>query len=294
MYIYIYICIGFRIETAEIRSHCRRPQVPSQIGTPLAAIVLQGPGRSPAWHRRRRAARSGARRRIHKAREEGRHPRPRDISYLERHHSRPQYREARRPPGHYMGKRGGQQWDGQAWDDYRSYAGWQDKAWEPRSAKGKGKNKEPPRKKEENAFPAYEDMKIPSHTAAAGQELLPAGLPQPGRGNGGLARHVQRAVNNLRRSETRLRKLGEEEDAAKAKWEQFQQQLKASFITEPGRYYENLAGPCRPLRLPDREPGLRRRGHRSRPTPSRRKLRPRDSLWARSWRRDGRLPWSPL
>ena len=106
--------------------------------------------------------------------------------------------------------------------------------------KGKGKNKEPPRKKEENAFPTYEDMKIPSHTAAAGQELLPAGLPQPGRGNGGLARHVQRAVNNLRRSETRLRKLGEEEDAAKAKWEQFQQQLKASFITERGRYYEKL------------------------------------------------------
>ena len=54
-------------------------------------------------------------------------------------------------------------------------------------------------------------------------------------GQGGLAKHVQRAVNNPRRSETRLRKLGEEEEAAKAKWEEFQLQLKTSFIKERTR-----------------------------------------------------------
>ena len=90
------------------------------------------------------------RRRIHRARAAGTRPLPRDLLRLEAHHAVPDYKES----ALHMGKRGGQSWDGQEWDGYRSYSGWEESAAAMRPAKSKGKGKDQQRKKDEAAFPS--------------------------------------------------------------------------------------------------------------------------------------------
>ena len=141
------------------------------------------------------------------------------------------------------GKR--QAWDNGEWDNYsQSYAGWgrQGQAAKPQKSRGKGKDQDKSRwAKDEGAFPTYEDIVIPQRSGASGKGRSQGDTAAAGAGGrGGLSRQVQRIVNNLRRSETRLRKITEEEEITKQKWAEFQVQLKNSFIKERSRYYENM------------------------------------------------------
>eukprot|EP00439_Symbiodinium_sp_Y106_P049122 s2048_g6.t1 len=136
-------------------------------------------------------------------------------------------------------------WADEEWSDYSySYSGWgrPQAAAKPPKSRGKGKDKDKTKKpKEEGTFPTYEDMVLPSQAGTSGKGRQPSEQAQPGPGGrGGLSRQVQRIVNNLRRSETRIRKIAEEETAAKAKWDEFQAQLKSSFVKERARFYENM------------------------------------------------------
>ena len=141
------------------------------------------------------------------------------------------------------GKR--QAWDNGEWDNYsQSCAGWgrQGQAAKPQKSRGKGKDQDKSRwAKDEGTFPTYEDIVIPQRSGASGKGRSQGDTAAAGAGGrGGLSRQVQRIVNNLRRSETRLRKITEEEEITKQKWAEFQVQLKNSFIKERSRYYENM------------------------------------------------------
>ena len=143
-----------------------------------------------------------------------------------------------------MGKRGGQQWDGQEWDGYRSYSGWEESSAAMRPAKSKGKGKDQQRKKDEAAFPSYEAMILPTRAEEHGQAQASSSWEGPqghGQRPGSMAKSIQKAVNNLRKCETRLRRIAEEQDEAQAKWRAFQEQLKKTFVKERAKFLAHTA-----------------------------------------------------
>ena len=145
-----------------------------------------------------------------------------------------------------MGKRG--QWPAKDRADYDgqwSYHGWEDSEYY-RQPKGKarGKAKDPPRRqKDNNIFPSYETVELPGKHDGKGKGGGPPSNKDAANtsASSGVARNIQKAVNNLRRCENRLRRIGEEASEAKEKWEIFQDQLKKSFISERSRFHANMA-----------------------------------------------------
>ncbi|CAE7244447.1 unnamed protein product [Symbiodinium sp. CCMP2592] len=145
----------------------------------------------------------------------------------------------------------GRKWTAKEWEDYYSSGG-------PRSDphhgapnpkhRGKGKAKEGRQPKDTSAFPSFEQMPANSKTrppAGGGQgkgvsASTAAATTDGSQPTGGLARHIQKAVNNLRRCETRLRKLETEVQDTDAKWAEWQTQMKKSFVTERSKYYETI------------------------------------------------------
>ncbi|CAE7779518.1 unnamed protein product [Symbiodinium sp. CCMP2592] len=108
--------------------------------------------------------------------------------------------------------------DAADWGDYRGsgsdyYGRWSKWGQEPSSS----------------AFPTYEMMNI--EVPKDNQEAL-----QTIQGPGDLAKFVQKAVNNIRRAEQRARKHAAEQKQTDEKWEQFQKELKTSFMKERARY----------------------------------------------------------
>eukprot|EP00439_Symbiodinium_sp_Y106_P066616 s1955_g10.t2 len=147
-----------------------------------------------------------------------------------------------------MGKRG--QRSAKEWEAYYSSSAWEEQQHGNRQPKpwGKGKSKEGKKPKEAHAFPSFEEMPSSSRAKANGAgragkgnlatDSAPASAHSHGQGC--FSKSIQKVVNNLRRCETRLRKIDEETADIDAKWTEWQVQMKRSFIAERSRFYEAM------------------------------------------------------
>ena len=134
---------------------------------------------SPAWHRRARARRSAARKRVHRARLRGLQPRPADFRLLRAHHSAPRYREDPDLLRSSMGKQDKQApWkQDQGQGQQRPWSYW----------RGSWANS-PPAKQDKAQMPKYDQMQL---KPAAGAEPIPAPRGEEP-DSGDLMRAIQR------------------------------------------------------------------------------------------------------
>ncbi|CAE7385990.1 unnamed protein product [Symbiodinium sp. CCMP2592] len=175
-----------------------------------------------------------------------------DLRYLAKHHSSPVYKELRVR----MGKRGG--WDSTSRKDhdygydsaYWSQPGVSQGRGDWTHGKGAGKKQGKEHKPEraqppQPAFPSYEAMAVKGGKqgkggAKTGGKAQPDQEPILEGATGELARYVQKLLNTLRRSDSKLRRCEMEKDEAQAKWETYQKNLKQSFIQERQKFHERL------------------------------------------------------
>ena len=140
-----------------------------------------------------------------------------------------------------MGKRA--QWSAKDWELYYS-SSWEDPSYGRHQKQwGKGGGKDGGKTKDTGAFPTYEEMPVGSKAKSKGSGAAGAGQSAAeqattGTGGPGFSKSIQKVVNNLRRCETRLRRIEEEATEISQKWEAWQTQMKRSFITERAKYYE--------------------------------------------------------
>ena len=113
--------------------------------------------------------------------------------------------------------------------------------------KGKGKKQSKDLTSEPNnhSFPSYDMVPLPSGKGGKGKKKG-AGRADteedlPAHGAGSLARYVQKLVNALRKSDSRLRKCEMDQKEADEQWEGYQRGLKQSFLKERQRYKERVA-----------------------------------------------------
>ena len=119
--------------------------------------------------------------------------------------------------------------------------------WTDWSNKGKGKKQSKDLVSEPNnhSFPSYDMVPLPSGKGGKGKKKG-AGRADteeefPAQGAGSLARYVQKLVNALRKSDSRLRKCELDQQEADEQWEGYQKGLKQSFLKERQRYKERVA-----------------------------------------------------
>ena len=191
--------------------------------------------RSPNWHRRERAKRSAARKRVHVARAANLRARDRDLLLLSAHHSRPAYREL----GHLncrksfvdktssgMGKQG---WAAKDWG-YGQQDGYS-QSWRSHGHKNKhGMDKTPMEM-------AYHQVKVKEEGATA------VGAAATGTDVGQertLTQIVQRAVNQTRRTANKCKRAQEEHDACKKQWLEYERQMKEAYNRQREKYQQDL------------------------------------------------------
>ena len=194
---------------------------------------------SPSWHRRLRRKRSAARLRVHKARSSGEPPSHNDLIFLRRHHTAPAFRELALP----MGKKA-------AWEEsrqpYSSSSSWQQHGgvasrWD-KNPKGHGrKGKDHWQETAAPSFPSFEDMSAKGHRPIGQLQRRGDAPGQEATGTGFLVHFIQKLANTIRRADGKLRKCEEEGAATEAKWEEYQKELKRSFLQERKRRAERIA-----------------------------------------------------
>ena len=111
------------------------------------------------------------------------------------------------------------------WQDYSDYSGYSEKSYRPQRK---------PQDPHPGVFPSFEMMATTGPKSGhAGARGVEAGS---GIGKGDFVKSVQKLVNNVRRSEQRLRKQEEEKEQIDKKWDLYQKELKASFMAERARH----------------------------------------------------------
>ena len=240
MYVYAYMCIcvyvyiGFRIDWTTSGPFSRDPSAIARLGPPPILITARG---SPSWHRRRRARRSRLRRTVKQHRLSGSAPPRRFLDELADHHSRPRYREL-------MGKQSSQkQWAGR-WSGqppWHGSASWGQPSAEDQTGQywesgGAWNNQQPGAKgaSKDSLFPKYSDVKIHA-PMPSGRGANQAMSPSTGQDMDHI-KEVQRLVNSIRRAEVKIRKNRETCHQKEVQWQEFQQQLKVSFMEQRSAY----------------------------------------------------------
>ena len=186
---------------------------------------------SPAWHRRARKKRSKARIRIHTARATGFVPSLGDLRLLQRHHSRPAFRELLLLP---MGGKSWNKWPKNTNKDREAYEAWDKGYKEP------GNYARPPWRLWPGAFaspkaavrPHYDQ--IPLQHAKDGRR--PPALQEEETPDVILRREVQKALTSARKADHKVRRLREDRQTKEAQWIQFQKDSKAAYLQEKARY----------------------------------------------------------
>ncbi|CAE7349989.1 unnamed protein product, partial [Symbiodinium sp. CCMP2456] len=133
----------------------------------------------------------------------------------------------------------GQKWQGE-WQQGSAASWWQDGQYWARQSKPRNQQGRHGTESQQGpVFPTFDMMPVqdgrqdrPQATASTGQAE---------QSNGGLLHSVQRAINAVRKIETKNRKTEQELEATKEKWETFQKGLKQTFIQERTKYLEKKA-----------------------------------------------------
>ncbi|CAE7766735.1 unnamed protein product [Symbiodinium sp. CCMP2456] len=155
-----------------------------------------------------------------------------DLQLLYNHHSKPEYREL-------MGRKA-------AWEsDYGWSRSSQQASWH---GKGGGKERQrwpkEPKEQHENKFPSYDGQPArqgPQTSGGATQEANGReGQSQNGGESGDLVRYIQKLANTVRRADARIRKSDKDREDAEQQWQQYQEDLKKSFLKERTRHFEKL------------------------------------------------------
>ena len=204
---------------------------------------------APSWHRRLRARRSKQRRTVKRCRQLGALPPFRVLYELSSQHSRPRFRE-------FMGKRGShKQWAGRwaaqqsasswdawgfsaggngmqpCWDVTGSWEATQAAAQNPPVSSNKGKGKE-------HLFPKYSDIKVQHFNRGSGPGLDL--VPQQSQDMEQI-KEVQRHVNTIRKTEAKICRCKEQALQREQQWQEFQQQLKTSFMEQRTAFSKDKA-----------------------------------------------------
>ncbi|CAE7193816.1 unnamed protein product [Symbiodinium sp. CCMP2592] len=133
-----------------------------------------------------------------------------------------------------MGRRnngGGREQHGGGWDpEYWDYSGWQ------RDRRPAGP-KAPKAPSETWSFPTVDDMKVKK------KENKPATVNENtsmATAAGSLARSVQKALNQVRKHEAKMRKNASDASELQEKWDMYQQELQQIFVKERQRFKEKI------------------------------------------------------
>ena len=151
-----------------------------------------------------------------------------------------------------MGKRGvyNQEWQdpGYGYGQQSYYGGSRGQSdWTDWNNKGKGKkqNKDLTSEPNNHSFPSYDMVPVSTGKGGKGKKTgvgrADTEEDLPAHGAGSLARYVQKLVNALRKSDSRLRKCEMDQKEADEQWEGYQRGLKQSFLKERQRYKERVA-----------------------------------------------------
>ena len=127
-------------------------------------------------------------------------------------------------------ERGGQ------WQDGSSSQRWSAKQWQ-NWEKEKNKQAQSAQQPQATSFPGYQSVQLPAEDG--GKDAEPP-TPAIGEDQGPLIKELQRALNNSRRLDNKLRKLVEDRDRKIAQWRHYQQQLKETFLQQFRSYSEDL------------------------------------------------------
>ncbi|CAE7786711.1 ANKRD17 [Symbiodinium sp. CCMP2456] len=139
--------------------------------------------------------------------------------------------------------RGRQSW--QQWPKAADYGSsqWSQDGW----PKGKGKEwnhgggrrqNEASSSRRQAAFPSFEMMSVDA--ASSGQWMWQEAEHTESKKEPTHVSGVQRLLNNVRKTEGRARRLEADQKATEAKWENFRQELKTTFVKERARFMEKM------------------------------------------------------
>ena len=136
-----------------------------------------------------------------------------------------------------MGKPGkSKQWQQQGWKlwsgAYNSYAGWSD-GW--RSGEPAGYEQTPADKYKGSNFPAYDHARPGQHITVIQESRTSASSEGVG-----LIQAVQTAVNQARKSESRLVRLQKEKTRKEQMWAQYAKDMQTAFTKERARHAANV------------------------------------------------------
>ena len=222
MYIYIYISLSQGSEHVRQEDDCCLPQCPFLLGHVEAIAPRQI--RSPNWHRRVRAKRSKARKRVRAARFAGRPAARRDFSLLWWHHSG--------PSGVGMGKRNTWQGRGGRYASQpsqplsKSWSVWQG-AWGRASQDRNWRSNQVD-------FPGYDNAWEEEPITPVRETRYPSASADQ------FTRQVQNAVNGARKIDTRVAKLTEERQEKERRWKAYVAKSRNAFVTEYMKYQANM------------------------------------------------------
>eukprot|EP00439_Symbiodinium_sp_Y106_P018026 s1714_g2.t1 len=189
---------------------------------------------SPPWHRRQRLKRQKARTRVQAARRRNLAPSRADLWLLHLHHSGPAYRELRHVHSS-MGKK--PQWH-EDWYGRQSYAAdssWQDPSWRRSRTKSQSNGQD------RWAFPTYDAMDLENFDGEGHREIVQAQVDKkPTSSSNNLVAFTQKSINQIRKSEGRIRKAEADKKSLEEKWDRYQKMMQETFVQERAKHRENL------------------------------------------------------
>ena len=193
---------------------------------------------SPAWHRNLRRKRSKARARIRKIKAFGGLPSRRTLAWLSSHHSRP-YSQLLSMGKSTWGKNVWKTQDYQEGDPAGGWSYWHG-SW--KSAQQKGQKGNPSsggnaHGGKEAAFPAYHQMAKSTAADKAGKQAESVtDWPNKQGQEDDFVRDMQKMLNTSRKLDGRIRTCLSETEKREEQWQEFQSQLRASFVEQRQLY----------------------------------------------------------
>ena len=223
IYIYVYIYVGLRLPEPALDPLC-----------PTLSLASAIP-RSPSWHRRLRAKRAVARRRLRLGL-----PTLRDLCSLREHHGTAPLQRASLAEQIRvrMGKKGHRERTDNQWYSSDSWSYWGAHKGKPQwDGQGAAAAPQP----NASRFPTYQQTKVTEDSSAPAveEDVDQAGSDVAQTSH--FTRDLQRVLTQCRKAEQRLRRLQDQRSTKDKQWQQYQRELKAAFLEQKKQYTRDSA-----------------------------------------------------
>ena len=191
--------------------------------------------RSPSWHRRLRAKRAAARRRLRLGL-----PTLRDLCSLRAHHGTAPLQRASLAEQIRvrMGKKGHRERTDNQWYSSDSWSYWGAHKGKPQwDGQGAAAAPQP----NASRFPTYQQTKVTEDSSAPAveEDVDQAGSDVAQTSH--FTRDLQRVLTQCRKAEQRLRRLQDQRSTKDKQWQQYQRELKAAFLEQKKQYTRDSA-----------------------------------------------------